>query len=444
MCRLRTTAEYLDRRDEFQQREAALQLAAARHSWMRHTYIAAQAAGVLVLLCACLGVSVVFLANSYPQALGLPGPDSSKSSTSITKVDEIEEPMLVSDMEESMDSGVHDHSDASVSIKTASFEASISMSEDVEGAVFPHATTEVDEPHSVAEMHDIELSVTAASDERSNSLLQVSPDDFEGWSDAPVCSQAMQQGLQTTVMGLQLQSEVQESEPADVAVPSTKQQGELSEFPPSLAASSSDVDSSGSQQQDATAHSEDTAGSAVASNESEEDVTAPSEEHAPPVGQSLPLHSVFGSSSSPSTSQRLVTPGMAAMNLGTDVFWAPVAFKVFCSALAGAIAVVSAAVTAAGSPSIAAAYLLLVVTMIIIAYVFLQPSSPQAGRRERVVGAMMPSAVGHGSHGHELGSRRSPSFQRLLEEPESSEAVIHGPIAHTPSTVRPCLSCHAY
>ena len=75
VCRLKTTTEYLDRRDEFQQREATLEAAAARHSWIRHMYTVAQVLAVCGLLCACLCVSVIFLANSYPRVLGLPGPE---------------------------------------------------------------------------------------------------------------------------------------------------------------------------------------------------------------------------------------------------------------------------------------------------------------------------------------------------------------------------------
>lgn len=142
------------------------------------------------------------------------------------------------------------------------------------------------------------------------------------------------------------------------------------------------------------------------------------------------------------------------MHLGIDVFWAPAAFEIFCmgtSAIAAAgtatvKAASSAAVYAAGLPTTAIAYLLLVMTMSAIA-LFLQPSQCTDGVQGQLAAAVTPLAAPRQAISSALRlSRRSPSFQRLLEDPESAERsgaepVMHGAIAHTPSTVSGAPSC---
>lgn len=130
------------------------------------------------------------------------------------------------------------------------------------------------------------------------------------------------------------------------------------------------------------------------------------------------------------------------MHLGADVFWAPVAFEIFCMSASALTAAGTAAVNAAGSPTIAVAYLLLVMTMSAIACMFLQPSQHSDGVYGQLAAAVTPLAAPRQAISSTLGlPRRSPSFQRLLSDPESavssgSGAVMHGAIAHTPSTVR--------
>jgi hypothetical protein len=108
-------------------------------------------------------------------------------------------------------------------------------------------------------------------------------------------------------------------------------------------------------------------------------------------------------------------------------------------------AATTAAVNAAGSPMVAVAYLLLVVSLTAVSYLFLQPNGNRVGAHERLadVRTPLPRAVSHPANSSaEDTYRRSPSFQRLAEDPESAvssgcrEPIMHGIIAHTPSTVR--------
>lgn len=472
MCRLKTTTEYLDRQDDFQQREATLEAAVARHSWLRHVNTVAQVAGVGVLLCACLCMSVVFVANSYPRALGLPRLENSIESVPVDPIQDVEEstsPLSMSPNEGAATQQPAERSASSVSGTIAGLKAPVYVYDNDASVAWPsQAVSQAFQPHTVSAAHGNEHSAADASSELEaplegglHEVSGVTADGLHVATELVVQQQPLESEapVKTPSADSEVLSEGQDGRLADnssgaaarVQAPLSTHQhdGEVSLDPPSLAptaAPDAELQQTSQQNVDSAVPSVHLPGSVDASAASAATSTLSNTQPASQVEQPSLLHNVFGPSSLCSTTgsaERQSTPGELSMHLGTDVFGATAAFEVFCISASAITTAGAAAVNAAGSPTVAVAYLLLVMTMTAIAYMFIQPTRHPAGVYGHLADAISPLVTPRQALSGAQGlPRRSPSFQRLLEDPGSAvspgaEAVMHGAITHTPSTV--CL-----